>query len=202
MNQLLTETVLFYWDRLDLSNQAAENNIVGVDEIKLRIGWASLLHQNSFLRRPLNVHLPQTPVMQGLYPAVVLTRSLIQDSQATPVSAGTRAGTPTHNLASESQECGPYIQGRDQRERQALPNPSSKHIAKFVSDSERGEWVSPPFIGIQTDTKKADAKGSKGKNSKKRTQQKRSGKLSNSSTPTTFVLTNSYHSATKKTLSQ
>ncbi|KAF9241306.1 hypothetical protein BU15DRAFT_60932 [Melanogaster broomeanus] len=110
------------------------------------------------------------------------TGSLIKDPRATPLSAaGTRPSTPTSdNLTSESQERDPYIQGNDQGERKSMHIPSSKAVTRWtntmdvlevVSDSEPGEWVSPPPIFTQSRSKKGTTKGSSGKDGKKRIQQ-------------------------------
>ncbi|KIJ16002.1 hypothetical protein PAXINDRAFT_11042, partial [Paxillus involutus ATCC 200175] len=49
--------------------------------------------------------------------------------------------------------------------------PFAQDIAEVISDSEPGEWVSPPPIVLQSRTKKGGTKGSNTKDSKKRIQQ-------------------------------
>ncbi|KAF8837099.1 hypothetical protein BDN67DRAFT_1014127 [Paxillus ammoniavirescens] len=120
--------------------------------------------------------------------------SRFKDPCATPLSTSTHLSTPTSdNFALESQECGPHIQGSDQGERKAMhrDNSSSKavtrrinimDIAEVVSDSELGEWVSPPPVVIQSRTKKGSTKGSNTKDSKKWIQQSDQGNEEDSQT--------------------
>ncbi|KIJ05536.1 hypothetical protein PAXINDRAFT_21218 [Paxillus involutus ATCC 200175] len=164
--------------QLALQSQAStKNTITGVGEVK---DWADKLASSKYL----NTLPSQRSTSSNSRHARSIssgTGSLIKDPCATPLSSGTRLSTPTSdNLASESQECDSYIQGGDQGERKAMHNPSSKavtqqtnvmDIAEVISDSEPGEWVSPPPIVLQSRTKKGGTKGSNTKDSKKRIQQ-------------------------------
>lgn len=127
---LLTETVLFYCDCIDLnlrSQASTKNTITGVGEVK---DWADKLASSKYL----NTLPSQRSTSSNSRHARSIssgTGSLIKDPCATPLSSGTRLSTPTSdNLASESQECDSYIQGGDQGERKAMHNPSSKAVTQ------------------------------------------------------------------------
>lgn len=127
MNQLLTETVLFYWDCIDLSNQvSAKNDITNTGRVK---DWADKVASAKFLH-PLSSQRSTSKTSSRVrsISSSAVTSTPFKDPRATPVSDGPRASSPTNDAASESQECDSYIQGSDQSECQAMPNPLSKAV--------------------------------------------------------------------------
>ncbi|KAF8415956.1 hypothetical protein L210DRAFT_3656892 [Boletus edulis BED1] len=192
MDQLLTETVLFYWDCFDLSIQA-KNSIAGMGGTG---DWADKLaaFKSSHPTQRSSSSKLNSRHARTVSSTSVATSLLTQDPQETSVSTGTRASSPTDRASSPTNHASsptnetqltlgpqdPYIQGSDECECKVMPNLPSKVVqatqhtnamcvAEVVSDSEPGEWVTPPPIA--SDIKKTEAKGTKGKGCKKRAQQ-------------------------------
>ena len=146
MDQLLTETVLFYWDCFDLSIQA-KNSITGIG----RIGdWADKLaaFKSSHPTQRSSSSNLNSQHARTISSTSAATSLLTQDPQETPVSAGTHGSSPTDRASSptdctssptnktqptsESQECDhdPYIQGSNACEHKVMPNPSSRVVQR------------------------------------------------------------------------
>ena len=146
MDQLLTETVLFYWDCFDLSIQA-KNSITGIGGIG---DWADKLaaFKSSHPTQRSSSSNPNSQHARTISSTSAATSLLTQDPQETPVSAGTCASSPTDRASSptdcapsltnktqptsESQECDrdPYIQGSNACEHKVMPNPLSRVIRR------------------------------------------------------------------------
>ena len=139
----LTETVLFYWDCIDISfwnnSQAAKNDVVGIGETK---DWAGKL---------ASAKLPSLVSSRSSAANSRHARSVSSTSkgrQAPPPSlcSSARYSSPTTNNLTTSEPVSdapdgyPYIEGNDQVERKALP------IASKVIPRQTNMMVNPICI--------------------------------------------------------
>jgi hypothetical protein len=140
MDQLLTETVLFYWDCFDLSIQA-KNSIAGTGGTG---DWADKLaaFKSSHPTQCSSSSKLNSRHARTVSSASVATSLLTQDPQETSVSAGTHASSPTDRASSPTNHASsptnetqltlgpqdPYIQGSDECERKVMPNLPSKVV--------------------------------------------------------------------------